>query len=116
MFIEFIKYCPWSFGNRVVKFQKGVRKDIPDKDALEMIAHDYAIAAKTDRQQKEDVEAALTERYDSYVNNFSLNGLKEFCKIHKIPIPSSHKTRPLIIEQILIFEEKHGQITWSIEK
>lgn len=108
MLVKFIKYCPWSFGGRIVKFSEGIEKHVPDTDAFSMIENGYAVKVLP----KKPVEPREPgERYNFYSNKFSVNGLKAFCRENGLPIKSHiHQTKPKIINLILEFEEKNGLI------
>lgn len=121
MFVKFIKKCLWSIDGRVKTFNVDNIKDIKEQDAKDMIKYGYAVAY----QQKQTPNIIKSNHWKTekladkdrarrsifYKVKFSLPALKQFCKNNGVIIKTNiHRTKSMIIEEILDFEKERGLI------
>ena len=126
MKVIFKKNTPWCFSltkrlPRPVNFRKGDVEEIADIEATSMIKAGYAEgyskvldrnepSVKTERSEEEQ------ERYDLYKSSFSLDSLIVLCVNNGVYLePGIERTETIVIDTILDFEKKNGQIMWSIQ-
>ena len=118
MKVQFIKKCPWTFFltkklARPKVYYPGDIDDVADIEAESMIKTGYAKSyIADDHEPKEEEKKAYTpymrkKRFTLYEDNFSLNGLKDFCKEKELPYKTTMRTKSKIINLILDCEEQN---------
>lgn len=112
MKVIFVKNCPWLLDGKLIKFLADTMRDVPNKDAGQMIRHGYAEEVLEPVEQVETGETGETgERYAFYKENYTRSSLQELCR-EQIPAyrTNAHRNIDEMIKLILEHEKANGQL------